>query len=95
MNGRVIFKKEVSEEEEGMPVAMESAGEGLKREETVERRDMGGKTGENKFVCGDGVEEENVLSFTEETWPTGGRQEVVRGREIDEVAEMGFQLEWS
>lgn len=52
---------------------------------------MGLKRGAKVFVCADEVEVEAVFAFNDETWMTGGGEEVEEEREMGEVAEMGFQ----
>lgn len=88
---REVFEREFDEEQERTYALTGNNRNGFGKEKILEEEEMGRKIGAKAVVCGDEVGEENAFAITDEGWLTGGGGEEEEGREMEEVAQMGFQ----
>lgn len=75
MSKREVFKKKVVERRERRYANIGNDENRFRKEDLVESREMGTRTGAEVLVCGDKVGEEDAFAFTDEPWLTNGSGE--------------------
>lgn len=86
------FKRDVRKKVERMYAATKTKGDFLGRKKTFEGEEEVMRISAKVFLCGDEIEEEDVLTIKNKIWSTGRGEEIEERRELEELAEMG--LEW-